>query len=373
MVARGPGSSGPSGAAPPEGVGAGLRGHLFRKRLRDSPTPCRYPDAMDHPKVALVSGGAGGIGAAISLALARAGREVVGIARGARLKAIRADGVMFRTPHFAERVHFPCVSEPSEIDFRPDDMMMLAMKTQDTVPALERLRAAGWNDGPIYCAQNGISNEDLALRVFPNVHGVLVMMPASYTEIDEATAFSTPRHGVFESGRYPTGADEDDQRFADVMEAANIGGFVAKDVMAAKTGKLLLNLGNIIQAAVGLAASQDAAPIRAMVAAEAKEVLAAAGIPWRDVGAADPRRDQLMKQERAQGATAVGGSTSQSLARGLGSVETDYLNGEIARLGRLHGVPAPANAMLTALGAELARKGARPGAVSVEDLRSRLA
>jgi len=88
MVARGPGSSGPSGAAPPEGVGAGLRGHLFRKRLRDSPTPCRYPDAMDHPKVALVSGGAGGIGAAISLALARAGRRV--LVAGRRAEACEA-------------------------------------------------------------------------------------------------------------------------------------------------------------------------------------------------------------------------------------------------------------------------------------------
>jgi lysophospholipase L1-like esterase len=34
------------------------------------------------------------------------------------------------------------------------------------------------------------------------------------------------------------------------------------------------------------------------------------------------------------------------LARATGSIETDYLNGEIAMLGRLHGVPTPVNALL---------------------------
>ena len=38
------------------------------------------------------------------------------------------------------------------------------------------------------------------------------------------------------------------------------------------------------------------------------------------------------------------GSTRQSLVRGTGSAETDYLNGEIVLLGRLHGVPTPVNA-----------------------------
>ncbi len=317
--------------------------------------------------------GVGAIGGVVAAALARAGRDVIGIARGSRLKAINEGGVMFRTPHFSERVPVPCVADPADIAIRPDDMLVLAMKTQDTPEALDRLRAVGWTNGPIFCAQNGVTNEDMALRIFPNVHGVLVMMPASYTEIDEATAFSTPRHGVFETGRYPTGADADDQRFADAMEAANIGGFVAEDVMAAKTGKLLMNLGNIIQATVGPAATSEAAPIRAFVEAEAKAVLTAAGVTWRDVGASDPRRDQLMRQEKVPGAAAVGGSTSQSLARGLGSVETDFLNGEIARLGRLHDHPAPANGALTDLGAELARNRVAPGAMSVSALRDRLA
>ena len=56
-----------------------------------------------------------------------------------------------------------------------------------------------------------------------------------------------------------------------------------------------------------------------------------------------------------------GGSSWQSLARGVGTIETDYLNGEIVLLGRLHGVPIPANAALQAHAREMARSGAGPG------------
>ena len=52
-----------------------------------------------------------------------------------------------------------------------------------------------------------------------------------------------------------------------------------------------------------------------------------------------------------------GSSTWQSLARGTGTVETDYLNGEIVLQGRLHDVPTPVNAALCRLAAQAAREG----------------
>jgi 2-dehydropantoate 2-reductase len=53
-------------------------------------------------------------------------------------------------------------------------------------------------------------------------------------------------------------------------------------------------------------------------------------------------------------------------------VETDYLNGEIVLLGRLYGVPTPVNAKAQALGAELARNGARPASMALSELEDRL-
>ena len=145
--------------------------------------------------------GAGAIGGTVAAALALAGHPVVGIARGPRLGAIRAGGLLLRTPDKSALARFSCVADPAEVDIRPDDAILLAVKTQDTAAALERLRAAGVTKQPIFCMQNGVANERMALRRFPNVHGVTVMMPASYTVPGEVDAFSTPRHGIFEVGR----------------------------------------------------------------------------------------------------------------------------------------------------------------------------
>jgi 2-dehydropantoate 2-reductase len=315
--------------------------------------------------------GVGAIGGTVAAALALAGQEVIGIARGAQLAAIRAGGMLLRTPEREARAAFACVGDPAEIAFRPDDAILLTMKTQDTVAALERLRAAGVAEQPVFCVQNAVANERFALRRFPNVHGVTVMMPAAYLVPGEVAAFATPRLGIFDIGRYPQGSDADDRSLAAALEAAGIAAFVDDDVMQSKHGKLLMNLGNVLEAALGVVA--DSRRFRHLVRAEAEAVYAAAGIAWRDVGAADPRRDAFLRITEVSGAPRSGGSSTQSLARGTGSIETDYLNGEIVLLGRLHGVPVPGNAYLTALGARLAREGLPPGAVTAGEIEAALA
>ena len=72
------------------------------------------------------------------------------------------------------------------------------------------------------------------------------------------------------------------------------------------------------------------------------------------------------------GAPRGGGSTWQSLARSTGRIETDFLNGEIVLLGRLHGVPTPVNEKLARLGHELVATGAAPGSIAPDDLAARL-
>ncbi|MFC4174899.1 ketopantoate reductase family protein [Microvirga sp. GCM10011540] len=315
--------------------------------------------------------GVGAIGGTVAAALALSGQQVIGIARGAQLEAIRTDGLLLRSPDRTARAHFPCVSDPAEIDFRADDAILLTMKTQDTLAALERLRAAGVVEQPIFCVQNGVTNERLALRRFPEVHGVTVMMPATISAPGEVSAFSTPRHGIFDIGRYPGGSNRHDTALAEALEAANIAAFVTPDVMQSKYGKLLLNLRNILEAALGLDA--DLKHFGALLRAEAEAVFAAAGIPWRDIGASDPRREQLMRYQPIPGVDRSGGSTTQSLARGAGSVETDYLNGEIVLLGRLHWVPVPANAYFVELSARMVREKLKPGAISVSEAEAGLA
>jgi 2-dehydropantoate 2-reductase len=315
--------------------------------------------------------GVGAIGGTVAAALSHSGHEVIGIARGAQLEAIQADGLLLRTPETSVRARFRCVPDPSDIAFQVDDAILLTMKTQDTLAALERLRIAGIEEQPIFCVQNGVTNERLALRRFKEVHGVTVMMPASISAPGEVSAFAAPRHGIFDIGLFPGGSNDHDERLAQCLEAANIAAFVRPDVMRSKYGKLLLNLSNILQAAFGLDA--DYKHLEALLRAEAEAVYAAAGIAWWDVGAADPRRDQLMQYRPVPGVERSGGSTLQSLERGAGSIETDYLNGEVVLLGRLHGVPVPANTYFTALAARMVREKLKPGAISVAQAEKELA
>jgi 2-dehydropantoate 2-reductase len=315
--------------------------------------------------------GVGAIGGTVAAALALSGQDVIGIARGPQLEAIRSSGLLLRTPEKAIRAQFPCVSDPTEIAFRSDDAILLTMKTQDTIRALERLRAAGVAEQPIFCVQNGVANERFALRRFPNVHGVTVMLPAAFTTAGEVAVFSLPRHGIFDIGRFPAGKDAADDTVAAALEAANIAAFVSPDVMASKYGKLLLNLNNVVEASLGVDAGHKR--FSAVLRREAEPVLAAAGIVWREVGAADPRRAALMQARAIAGVARAGGSSTQSLARGTDSIETDYLNGEIVMLGRLHGVPVPANAYFVGLGARMARERLMPGAISVAEVEAGLA
>ncbi len=67
-----------------------------------------------------------------------------------------------------------------------------------------------------------------------------------------------------------------------------------------------------------------------------------------------------------------GGSTWQSLRRGTGDVEVDYLNGEISLLGRLHGVPTPVNDLLRDAAWRLAAARLEPGSLSAADLLEEL-
>ena len=74
----------------------------------------------------------------------------------------------------------------------------------------------------------------------------------------------------------------------------------------------------------------------------------------------------------SQAADRGGGSTLQSLARGTGAVEVDYLNGEIVWLGRQHGVPTPANELVRRVANEMARAGAPPRSITARELLDQL-
>ncbi|MFD3543729.1 ketopantoate reductase family protein [Streptomyces sp. NPDC058662] len=320
--------------------------------------------------------GAGAVGATIGGRLAQAGREVVLAARGAHAQALRADGLRLTTAD-GTRVHrLPVVEGPRELgELRSDDVLLLAVKTQDALAALDAwgdAEVAGGGTGaqrlPVLCAQNGVESERLALRRFARVYGVCVWLPATFLEPGAVSALCAPLTGILHLGPAAGGAAGGADGLARAV-AADLGraGFeapVVEDVMRWKYGKLLGNLGNAIQATTGPEPDPAKAALLLRAVREAKAAFGAAGIAYTSEAEQSAARDG--KVDQPQGVR--GGSSWQSLARGTGSVEADYLNGEICLLGRLHGVATPVNDVLRHAANIFAREALPPGAMSVADL-----
>lgn len=362
--------------------------------------------------------GAGAVGGTIGARLAASGSEVLLVARGAHLEAIQRTGLRLRTPDDDVRVHPQTAAAPAQVVLTDDDVLILATKTHQAGAAL-----AEWADAPVHrdglpigpagehlpilTALNGVASETMALRYFERVYGVCVWLPAAHLEPGEVIARAAPMVGILHIGRVPepvgdiepssateqakgtgpattgTGHTSDtagrsgrvvgsgtsagsDAAFLAGVEAdlrrAGLGVQITEGVMAWKYRKLLSNVGNAFQALLGT--NEDVRGLAQAARAEARAVLDHAGITYTsDEVEAAARADGFEVREVPGAPQELGGSSWQSLTRGSGTIETDYLNGEIALIARTHGTSAPINTAVAGLAREAARNQHRPGQI----------
>ncbi|HEX9033503.1 MAG TPA: 2-dehydropantoate 2-reductase N-terminal domain-containing protein [Streptosporangiaceae bacterium] len=331
--------------------------------------------------------GPGGVGGAIGGLLARAGHDVVLVARGAHLEALRSGGLTVATPTETFTVRPVVAAGPDDLTLTAGDAVLLAVKSQDTAVVLDQwsyrpVWSASATAGqaaegtaaqcvPVFCVQNGVANEPVAARRFARVYGVGVQMPAELLGPGQVVAPGSPVAGQLEIGRYPAGSGPAGERLAADLSASGFIARVTDDVMVAKYTKLLRNLRNAILAACGSMRSDAARTLAGMAVSEAEACFEAAGIRHLGLAAANAAREDVVQELPVNGRIRGGGSTWQSLNRRSGSTEVDYLNGEIVLLGRQHGVPTPVNELLQVTVGVLAARREAPGTVDPEDLLAR--
>ena len=314
--------------------------------------------------------GAGGVGGVIGGHLARTKHDVVLIGRPGHVKAVNKHGLHLITPTGTHVLHMPAVTEPREIKFVPEDVVFLTMKGQNTDEALSVLKKE-IEDVPIFCFQNGVRNEETASRHFARVYGVMVRVGAEYLKDGEVTARRNPP-GWLIIGCYPKGTD----KLAEAVVAElRIAGFLTKtteDVMPYKWGKLMSNLANAV-GAITNARGNEVDQLSQAARKELSDALAQAGIHWIS-------QEQVTKEMPETAAPLLGSinsegqsSTWQSLAREQGSVETEFLNGEVIRLAKRLGRQAPVNEMLIRISQEMAAKHERPGKYTPAQLLAQVA
>jgi len=193
--------------------------------------------------------GAGAIGGTIGARLARARKHVVVIARGDHLDAIKTYGLRLESPNESFVASVEAVGHLGELEWEPDDVVLLCTKTEGSEAALLALREAGGSSVAVVCAQSSVANERMALRRFDNVYAMVVMLPATHLKPSLIVAQSKAVPGILDLGSYPRGVDTRAERIAADVESATFSARPDARVTRFKYTKLLMNLGNALHAA----------------------------------------------------------------------------------------------------------------------------
>ena len=311
--------------------------------------------------------GAGGVGCLIGGQLYLAGQDVVLIARGAHGKALAREGLCLKTPGGEYQIRVPVALEPDDLSLRDSDVVVLATKTQDAIGALGSLANVAPPKISIVCAQNGLESERLALRLFERVYSAYVFVATDVPRPGLVCSYSEKKAGILDVGRFPHGQDKHSAKITKDLENCGFKSNAPLDVTAWKRGKLLVNLANSIHAACS-----NVDKLHDLIEGAKQEAIRCFNATGVDFVTAEHVLKcglESVVLGEVDGRPFPGGSTSQSLDRGAGSSEVDYLNGEVVLLGRLAGINTPINSFLQKLLRGMVTNGSKPGSMSASEVR----
>ncbi|WP_297475848.1 2-dehydropantoate 2-reductase [Thermococcus sp.] len=284
--------------------------------------------------------GAGSIGSLFGGLLAKAGNDVTLIGREEQVKAVNENGLeVFGVEEFTV---YPKASlyAPDE----PPDLLILATKSYSTKAALE---CAGSCIGPntwVLSIQNGLGNEELALRRTEKVMGGITTNGAMLVEWGRV---KWTGRGITVVGKYPTGRHDFVDEVARVFSEAGIETRVSENIVGWKWAKAIVNsvingLGTVLGVKNGfLMDDPHLEGISVDIAREGCLVAQQLGIEF-EVHPLELLWDTIERTRDNYN------STLQDIMRGK-RTEVDYINGKIVECAKSVGLEAPRNELLWAL------------------------
>jgi 2-dehydropantoate 2-reductase len=288
-------------------------------------------------KVAIV--GAGGVGGYFGGAMARAGHEVVLLARGEHRDVIRSRGLEVREPEGVWTVQVGATDDPAELS--PADLAIVAVKSYslaEVAPTVRRLAEGGSDVLPLL---NGVEAfESLAALGVPadRMLAGLTVISAEKTAPGVIARKSPFRSVVL--GERGGGSSERAERVAALFRETGADARVSEDIAVDLWRKFLFL--TTLAAACGLARTsigpvRDAPQGGLLLQRAAREIAAVARA--RGVALAAGEEEQVLDRMAALPA-GMKPSFLLDLERG-GSNELDVLSGAVSRYGRESGVPTP--------------------------------
>ena len=282
--------------------------------------------------------GAGGVGGYFGGRLAEAGADVVFLARGAHLQAMRAHGLRIDSPN--GNVHIPRVSatgDPAAIG--PVDVVLFAVKLYDADTAARQLPALVGPDTAVIPLQNGVEGVDIVARAVgaANTVGGTVYVSAVITEpgVIRHTAMEHLIFGELDGRRSPRL-----ERLLEACRSANFKSTLSEDIRVdiwTKFVRLSVFSGMtaVTRCPIGVVVNDP--NLLAMVLEAVREgtrVAQARGVPVPD--------DNPDRVEKAYKVMPPGAKSSmlEDLERGR-RLELPWLSGAMVRIGTEVGVDTP--------------------------------
>lgn len=286
--------------------------------------------------------GTGAVGGYFGGMLARAGMDVIFIARPATAEIIAKRGLFIDSPNFQETIHAAASSDLAAV--RGADLVLFCVKTVATDSVAKEIAPYLGPKTIVLSMQNGVDNPEriraFGLRALPAVVYVAASVP------------EPGRIKHFERGDLAIGGEASDapeiERISATFLKAGVPCRVSENIAADLWVKFVFNCALNAMSAIARtsygAIGHDEMGRDAMLAT-ARETIAvgrAAGVALNEADLCE----KLSVFAKKMGD--VTSSTEQDVARRK-HTEIDSLNGYVVRKGAEVGVPTPLNHMLTAL------------------------
>ena len=290
--------------------------------------------------------GAGGVGAFYGGLLARAGRDVQFVARGAQLEALRTRGLHISSLALGEIDVPPLRATDRAADVGRADLVLIAVKAHQTAGILDDIASLTGDHTLLMALQNGVESDELLAARFGShrVIGVVVYVGAT---LEQPGFVRHVAAGTLVIGdRSGTGADRI-ERLRTVLASTGLPVRITADIERQRWHKLAWNASFNAISALTLRSSQEllATPAaRDLLVGVMREVIAVANA--RGVGLAEADIEQLVAA--TENAAPIRTSMLVDRERGR-QLETDALVGVVVRKGRELGVPTPITSVLYAL------------------------
>jgi 2-dehydropantoate 2-reductase len=285
--------------------------------------------------------GAGGTGGYFGGLLARAGDEVVFVARGPHLEAIRRSGLIVKSRLSGDfTVSAQATNDPGTIG--PVDLVLFCVKAYDTTRAAEMLRTLMGRETMILSVQNGIDNEERIARVAGPAHVLGAVAQVSSVIESPGVISQTAGPGKIIFGEMDGGPTPRTARIRDAFRQAGIDAELRSDMRVALWEKFVFICGvsgvtALTRLPIGqiLSDPETGAFLRSTMA-EVEAVAHAEGIA---VPAGYAQRAFAFMESLEPW---MRGSMYYDLAAGR-RLELETLNGTVVRLGRGRSIATPLN------------------------------